>query len=114
MSQSYNTLQLHRKQAQLTQADLAFLLNHRDNSYISRCENGERQVTIDILLAYHILFGATVSEFFVNQRSTIKNRIASRIKPLVSQLERETNSPTQQERITFLLQFLKNVSKDVS
>ncbi|MCF8275580.1 MAG: helix-turn-helix domain-containing protein [Flavobacteriales bacterium] len=112
MKKPFNTLRMHRKQSNLTQADLAFLLNHTDNSFISRCENGERQVTIEILIAYHLLFGAAVSEFFVDQRTTVQSRIASRIKPLVAQLEKEQLTPKGAERIAFLLQFLRNLSSD--
>lgn len=114
MKNSYNKLRLHRKQTQLTQADIAYLLNHSDNSGVSRVESGERQASIDILLAYHLLFDTQLGDFFVEHRDTIRRRMASRIKPLVSRIEREATPRTAKSegRVSYLLKALSKLNRE--
>ncbi|MBI1289184.1 MAG: helix-turn-helix domain-containing protein [Flavobacteriales bacterium] len=106
MRNTINTLRLYRKQSHLTQADIAYLLNHSDNSSISRCESGDRPISIEILLAYHLLFNTQLGDFFVQQRDTIRHRIASRIKPLVARIEKESDTPKSKHRVDQLLKTL--------
>lgn len=55
-------LKLLREKSGLNQLQLAnFLEVHQ--SYISKCENGERQLSVDILERACSLFGCTLSEF---------------------------------------------------
>lgn len=108
MKNNYNKLRIHRKQTQITQADIAYLLNHSDNSSISRVESGDRQPSIEILLAYHLLFDMEIGDFFLDQRDVVRRRIASRIKHLVRQIENECEqqNPKIQQRTSNLLKAL--------
>lgn len=111
MSNTQNTLRIHRKQSQLTQTDIAYLLNLSDNSPISRIENGERLPSIETLLAYHLLFDSQLGDFFVVHRETVKHRVVSRIKPLVKQIEEEPRTVRSQGRIEFLLKTLAKLKE---
>jgi len=93
MKNPFHILRVHRKRTHLTQSDVAFLLNLKDNSHISRCEKGERQPTIDIILTYHLLFDSQLGSFFADHRQLIQRRIASRLQPLIASLEEE--APTE-------------------
>ena len=105
-------MRIHRKQTHITQADIAYLLNHSDNSSISRVERGDRQPSIEILLAYHLLFDMEIGDFFVDQRDVIRRRIASRIKHLVRQIENECepSNPKVQHRTANLLKALSKLN----
>lgn len=110
MKNSFHVLRVHRKQTHLTQSDVAFLLNHKDNSSISRCEKGERPPTVDIVLTYHLLFDSQLGTFFADHRQKVKSRLASRINPLIASLEQEQPSPRNLGRIQYLKQALTRLN----
>lgn len=106
----HNILRNHRKQHPLTQPDVAFLLNLKDGSTLSRFENGNRPISIDVILAYHLLFDTTLGSFFADHRDTVKNRICSRIRPLINQLEQENGLLRPDRRISYLKQTLTRLN----
>lgn len=110
MKNPFHILRIHRKRTHLTQSDVAFLLNLKDNSLISRYEKGERPPTIDIILTYHLLFDSQLGSFFADHRHHIKSRIASRIKPLIVSLERELPSDKNKGRIQYLREVLNRLT----
>jgi len=112
MKNSYNQLRLHRKQHRLTQSDLAYLLNLKDNSSISRCESGRRSPSVDILLGYHLLFDTQLGSFFVEQREHIKSRIISRIRPLMTLIENEPRTSKTLGRMEFLEDAFKKLKRN--
>ena len=114
MSTTHNNLRLYRKQSRLTQNDIAYLLNLSDNSPISRMENGERLPSIEVLLAYHLLFDSQLGDFFIVHRETVRQRLSSRIKPLVKQIEEEPRIARNQVRIDFLLTTLIKLNERAS
>lgn len=114
MKNIHHQLQGFRKQHRITQSDVAYLLNYKNSAHICRSETGERSPTIDIILTYHLLFDTQLGSFFADRRATIKNRIVSRIKPLIAQIEHEQIKSANQGRIAFLKDVLVRLNGDVS
>jgi transcriptional regulator with XRE-family HTH domain len=111
MKNSFHVLRTHRRKTQLTQSDVAYLINLKDNSSISRCEKGDRPPTVDIILTYQLLFETHLGELLIAHREKIKNRIASRIKPLIASIEQEPPSDKTIARMEYLKQALKRLNE---
>ena len=63
-----------RTDANVTQQDVAFLLNI-NKSNLNRYETGKRSPTPEILLMYHILFGVPISELLSPQLKKIREQL---------------------------------------
>jgi transcriptional regulator with XRE-family HTH domain len=114
MKNTFHLLRTHRKQHRLSQSDVAFLLNLKNNSQISRSENGDRSPTIDIILAYHLLFDTQLGDFFMQRRNTIKSRMLSRITPLRKEIQKETPTAKVNSRLKFLDEALIRLNQNTS
>ena len=114
MKDPYKPLRTIRKQHSITQTDVAYLLNLKRNSNVSRYENGKRPPTIDVILAYHLLFETELGAFLTEHREHIKNRIVSRIVPRIAEIEREPFNPQAPNRIAFLKKTLNRLNNNSS
>lgn len=112
MSHTLNYLRTHRKQTQITQSDIAFLLDKEDRSHLSRCERGNRAPSISMLIAYHLLFDTPVVSFFATQRRTIREDLIERIDLLITELGRETHTENVRLRIAYLQNALTRLTNE--
>ncbi len=98
----HTRLRMSRKQSSLNQADLAFILGLSDYSNISRWEQGHRLPSIEVLIAYHLLFGIAIEAFFEREKEAIAKVLAERIKLLLENLKLLKASQKVNGRIEFL------------
>ena len=95
-----NFLKMYRKQSSIPQQDIAYLLNI-DSGNLSRYEKCQRQPTPEIILAYHILFEASLIDLFHQQYKLLIINLISRSKKLIEQLKIE-QPPKRSKRIGYL------------
>lgn len=103
-------LKIYRRKTELSIENVSFLLSYSDSSTLSRCERGIRKPSIEILLAYNILFEASIDKLFENERRCTLMKIALNIDPLINSLLIQEETRKNRERIVFL-NLLKEVVK---
>jgi transcriptional regulator with XRE-family HTH domain len=91
-----------RKQSQLNQADLAFIFGLSDYANISRWEQGHRTPSIEVLIAYHLLFDMPMESFCEPQGNEIAKTMTERIRQLLENLRKQKPSQKVNSRIAFL------------
>lgn len=111
MSDDHNYLQIYRKRSSLTQPDVAFLMEHQDHSKLSRYEKGQRTPSIEMLLAYHLLFDVPIEAFFERQKQELHLRILRRIHDLRNELKARDNIPKAEIKIEFLEGAINRLSR---
>ncbi|MBV7270712.1 helix-turn-helix domain-containing protein [Winogradskyella luteola] len=79
-----HTLRQVRTDAEVTQRDVAFLLN-MDTGNLARYERGKRMPTPQILLMYHILFGVPISELLAPLLKEVKQSLIERSSLLLAE-----------------------------
>jgi len=84
MIRTEHKLKHYRKRAGVPLKDVAQLLKLSSPNLI-RYEQGLRSPTPEIILAYHILFGATLEELLWPMKDTIKKRLQERSQRLIDQ-----------------------------
>lgn len=110
MNNKINSLALHRKRANISLSDVAYLLNI-DTGNLSRIEKGIRSPNAKIILMYHILFDAPLLKLFSEQFKILSKQIIERSKKLITQLETE-QPPKSINRIEFINDFVNGLSND--
>lgn len=111
MSHPPNFLRLHRKRTPLTQADIAYLMGLPDYSNISRCEKGQREPSVELLIGYHLLFDTSIESFFEQHAVIILLNLNKRIEYLISELKKQEDLPKNSSRIRFLEEVLTRLTK---
>lgn len=107
-----NFLRLYRKRSSLTQADIAYLMGMPGYSNISRCENGQRAASIELLLVYHHLFEASIETFYRQHSETTAKKILPRLIQLTEGLKGEKKTPKNLSRIRFLERVITRLSSN--
>lgn len=110
MNKSHHKLAMYRKHHPVTQSDVAFLMNYKDNSLVSKYEKWHRPPTVDFILAYHVLFDTQLGMYFAERRNHIKNRLASRIRPRIAEIKSEPPTSKSKARIAFLEELLTRLN----
>ena len=100
-----NNLKHYRERANVSQLDVASLLNIPPSNLI-RYESGQRNPTPEIILTYHILFGATLQDLFLPLVKRVKQNIVARSQRLMYELKSHT-SPKSKKRIAYLQEVVK-------
>ena len=98
----HNFLRTFRKQTDVTQSDIGFLMNLPDYSNISRWEKGHRTPSIEMLLLYHLLFNVPIDALFERQKNGMNEYLINRIELLIKDLKQLEQSPKVDSRIAFL------------
>lgn len=94
-----------RKKSGFTQSIMAEYLDV-DQSYISKCEKGERQFSVDVLDKAAELFGCTV-DYFVNESSEFSQMpIALRAKSVAIE---DLNTISAMNKIALNLRFMEGL-----
>ncbi len=102
-----NYIRTHRKRAQLTQEEVAFLLGSKGTAGVCRHERSRQAPNLENLLAYEILFSTPVRNLFGGVQKNVEHKLNDRIRRLVQKLRQDkpTRSTTQKiTRLTVLLQ----------
>ena len=94
-------LTLCRKESPLLQQDVAQLLKI-DTGLFSRYEKGRRPPTLDFILGFHILFGASMKDIYTDRYMLLQDTIITRSVTLIEQLETEQSSKRTNSRIAYL------------
>lgn len=95
-----HNLKWYRKRADVSQQDIAVLLDIIPQT-LTRYENGARDPTLEVIIAYHILFGATLHELFEPLFKKIQQKLVERSKIMIDTINRDA-SPKGNQRITYL------------
>jgi len=82
-----NYLRTYRRQAGLTQTEVAFLLGWKNSAQISRYEKRRRLPPIDTALACEAIFGVPISELFAGVRDSSTHEVSKRMLQLRSKLQ---------------------------
>jgi transcriptional regulator with XRE-family HTH domain len=99
---NHNYLRSFRKQTDITQSDIGFLMNLPDFSNISRWEKGQRKPSVEMLLLYHLLFNVPIEALFERQKTGMNDYLINRIELLIKDLNQLEQSPKVDSRIAFL------------
>lgn len=100
-----NNLKYYRERANIPLQDVAALLGIPPSNLI-RYENGQRNPTPEIILTYHILFGATLSELFLPLVKEVKQNLVRRSHSLIEQLS-TIPAPKSSKRVSYLEEIVK-------
>jgi len=93
---------MYRKQNSLQLSDVAHTLGIQPSN-LHRYEKGERSPTLEVILTYHILFGANLKQLFHQQYCELTNTVKQRCQNLLNSLQKEVEkSPKIKRRISQL------------
>jgi transcriptional regulator with XRE-family HTH domain len=110
MSQLPNYLRSHRKRLALSQEDVAFLLGTQSGAKMCRYERFVREPSLEVALAFAVIFGKPSEEIFAGTIRKIERQVAARAKALGYRLERK-KSKQQSKRRRETLQSLAALTK---
>jgi transcriptional regulator with XRE-family HTH domain len=110
MSNDKNYLSKFRKQTDITQSDISFLLNLPDIFTVCRFEQGERKPPLEMILLYHLLFDAPVQSLFEIQKDNLNEDLIVRIRQLINELKQHAPSQRTRNRIAFLMETLTKLT----
>lgn len=108
MTNSKNLLKTLRSESPLNQKDVAQLLDMKASNLV-RYEHGHRNPTPELLLTYHMLFDATLRDFFAPINKHIADTLIARIKKLIAEL-----SVQQSSKSSFKIHFLQEIVNRLS
>ena len=106
----YFDLRAFRKQTDITQTDIGFIMNLLDYSNVSRSENGLRKPSIEMLLTYHLLFDVPFETLFDALKEKLSADIIPRIGLLIHELKQDEQTPKVKSRISFLTSALARLT----
>lgn len=104
-----NNMRGFRKQHSVLLGDMAYLLNI-DEGNLSRYEKGQREPTAEILLTYHMLFGANLIDLFHERFKQLCKDLYYRSQSLIERLKEE-QPPKVGVRIRYLTNIVNRLSK---
>jgi transcriptional regulator with XRE-family HTH domain len=110
MKHKIHLLKWHRKRASFPKQDVAFLLG-MDAANLTRYEKGNRNPTPEIILCYHILFGASLKQLFLPKYQEVRKQIQERSGELMDQL-RFDSSPKSSQRIAYLKEIVNALNHE--
>ncbi len=111
MKNTINYLRTYRKNTHITQFDIAELLDLKDNSIVSRCETGQRDPNIEMLLVYHVLFEAPVESLVSNYVDVVTEHLITTIPKLIAHIKTQERTAHTASRIHFLSETLTRLTK---
>ncbi len=82
-----NYLRMTRRQSGLSQEDVAFLLGSEEGSRVCRHEQFASKPTIEVALAYEVIFQKSVRDLFAGFFAKIERGVAERAMHLTAQLD---------------------------
>jgi transcriptional regulator with XRE-family HTH domain len=94
-----NYLRTHRKRLDLTQEEVALMLGFTGEDKgikVCRDENFAREPSLQMALAYEVIYGRPVRELFAGLFQGIERQVAERAKVLAYRKHRKPNSKKHQ------------------
>lgn len=110
MSHHINHLMISRKCSSLTQSDMAYLMNKQSHTNISRCEKGEREPSIEMILMYQLILDVSFEKLFEGYRSLLQENVKERIPSLIETLKTDGMSYRTGKRISYLTAVLERLA----
>ena len=89
-----NYLRTYRKRNGLSQTDLAFLLGNGSRVNISRYEHHASMPSLEIALAYEVVFGVPACELFAGVFEEAQTQILKKARLLAKRLTSVPTTPT--------------------
>jgi transcriptional regulator with XRE-family HTH domain len=105
-----NNLKYYRERANIPLQDVAVLLKIPPSNLI-RYENGQRNPTPEIILTYHILFGAKLTDLFSLLVKEVKHNLVQRSQGLIEQLA-TIPAPKSSKRLSYLMEIVKFLKEE--
>lgn len=103
-------LKWYRKNSRILKQDVAYLLGI-ESSNLTRYEKGNQNPTPEIILTYHILFGASLKELFKPLYEEVVSSLKTRSQELILQLEAE-RPPKSIYRLSFLRRIVNSLKHE--
>jgi transcriptional regulator with XRE-family HTH domain len=97
-----NYLRASRKQAGLSQDDLAFLLGCGSGTKVSRYELFRRQPGLSTALALEAIFKKPARELFAGMYENAEQRTAERARRLIRRLNKDRDGPQLRRKLALL------------
>lgn len=91
-----------RKKSGLTQTDLAFLLNLKQGSAVSKLENRSLHISAQLLLSYCIIFDTTPIELAPGLVTDITNNIQANTTALLNMVRLANSSQATRKEMALL------------
>ena len=102
-----NYIEMHRKRAGLSQAELATLIAVDGPTAIFRMEKGTRIPTLEELLALEIVSGQPIQKLFAGIAESVSDNVAARAAALLE----NTSDARIDERLTRKLEVLSKLAR---
>jgi transcriptional regulator with XRE-family HTH domain len=97
-----NYLRTYRKRSGLSQDEVAFLLDCKNGTKVSRYERFARKPSLETLFAYEVVFGAPARELFAGAYQKVEKRIMNRAHLLARKVSRATPDPMATRKLQIL------------
>lgn len=106
-----NYLRVRRREWQLSQRELAFLLGHRTESIVSRYERQERRITLAMAFACYLIFGAKPKDLFPALFEEVEDGVVRRMFELYQRLQQSKPSKKNDTKLRLLREALARAAK---
>jgi transcriptional regulator with XRE-family HTH domain len=97
-----NYLRTHRKRADLSQRDVAYLLGVKSGAKISRYERLSREPGLRAALAYEAVFRVPTRVLFAGLYTCAERRVRRRARTLLRRSEKTDHHPRRRRRVEAL------------
>ena len=101
---------ISRKRSSLTQSDIAYLMDKQSHTNISRCEKGEREPSIEMILTYQLILDISFEKLFEGYRHLLKENFTERIPLLIETLKADGITHRTGKRISYLSSVLERLT----
>lgn len=108
-----NYLRTHRKKLGLSQREVAFLLGCHSGAKVSRYERSARIPTLNVILAYEVIFRKPASELFAGLYDRAERQTLRNLRLLLSRLRRRRDSSGLARKIAHLRALAEGESGDL-
>lgn len=95
---SFNYVRTLRQRYAFKEKELAFLINLRSSSAISRIEVGRRPASLETALALQVLFGQGPREVFPGLYEAVEDTVMRRAQSLIERLEARSDTRSVAKR----------------
>ncbi len=97
-----NYLRTYRKHSGLSQDEMAFLLGYQSGTKVSRYERFARQPSLQVVLAYKIIFGVDARELFAGVFEDVERQTLRRVQLLTEKLSQARPSCLTDQKLAVL------------
>ncbi|HEY0262614.1 MAG TPA: helix-turn-helix transcriptional regulator [Chitinophagales bacterium] len=105
----HNLLRMYRKQSNLMQADIAYILGLPNYTRISRWEQGHRHPPLKMLIGYTLLFGVPIEALYKRQKTELLTEMIDRASRQMKKLQDSQPDNKTRKRIVFLQALLNRL-----